>query len=147
MAKDKPHNLPASIRQRLLNYGVAARLDPNLTLLWYAFERLLYRLSVSRYGDHFVVKGAMLFRVWGGTEFRATKDLDLLGFVRHEIASLKEAFTVICGQPVEDDGLIFDAANMRISEIRIREEYGGLRATDRETGNGTDSVADRRWFW
>lgn len=127
MAKDKPRNMPASIRQRLLNYGVAAKLDPNLTLLWYAFERLLYRLSVSPYGDRFVVKGAMLFRVWGGAEFRATKDLDLLGFVRLEIESLKEAFTVVCNQPVEDDGLIFDPAAMRISEIRIKEEYGGLR--------------------
>lgn len=94
MAKDKPRNMPASIRQRLLNYGVAAKLDPNLTLLWYAFERLLYRLSVSPYGDRFVVKGAI---------------------------------TVICNQPVEDDGLIFDPAGMRISEIRIKEEYGGLR--------------------
>ncbi len=127
MAKDKPRNMPASIRQRLLNYGVAAKLDPNLTLLWYAFERLLYRLSISPYGDRFVVKGAMLFRVWGGPEFRATKDLDLLGAVRQESESLKEAFAVICRQPVEDDGLTFDPAGMRISEIRIKEEYGGLR--------------------
>ncbi len=69
----------------------------------------------------------MLFRVWGGTNFRATKDLDLLGFVREEAEPLRQIFVSICEQDVEDDGLVFDAASVRISQIRDDQEYGGFR--------------------
>ena len=30
----------------------------------YALERLLYRLSLSRHAERFVLKGAMLFSAW-----------------------------------------------------------------------------------
>jgi hypothetical protein len=127
MAKDKPRNLAASVHQRLLNHATASKVDPNLVLIWYALERLLYRLSVSKHRDQFVVKGALLFRVWGGAEFRATKDLDLLGFLRQEIELLREVFSAICAWPVEADGLVFDSATIRIAEIREQQDYGGLR--------------------
>lgn len=71
--------------------STAIKADPNLILIWYGIERLLYRLSLSPHNDKFVLKGAMLFRVWGGTNFRATKDLDLLGFVREEAEPLRRA--------------------------------------------------------
>ena len=38
----------------------------------------MYRLSRSVYAKEFVVKGAMLLRVWTGEQYRPTKDLDLL---------------------------------------------------------------------
>jgi hypothetical protein len=69
----------------------------------------------------------MLFRVWGGTNFRATKDLDLLGFVREESEPLRQIFVSICEQHVEDDGLVFDASSVRIAEIRDDQECGGFR--------------------
>jgi hypothetical protein len=47
MAKDKPTNTSASIRQRLLNHSTTIKTDPNLVLIWYGLERFLYRLSVS----------------------------------------------------------------------------------------------------
>ncbi len=129
MATDKPRNLAASIRQRLLNHATAAKVDPNLVLIWYALERLLYRLSMSRHRDQFVVKGALLFRVWGGPDFRPTKDLDLLGFLREEMDLVREVFAAICTQPVDDDGLVFDPATIRVTEIREQQDYGGLRIT------------------
>ena len=123
----KTRNVAASVRQRLLNYSTTIKADPNLVLIWYGIERLLYRLSLSPHRDKFVLKGAMLFRVWGGTNFRATKDLDLLGFVREEAEPLRQIFVSICEQDVEDDGLVFDASSVRISEIRDDQEYGGFR--------------------
>jgi len=69
MAKDKPTNTSASIRQRLLNHATAINADPNLVLIWYGLERFLYRLSVSTHSERFVLKGAMLFRLWGGHGF------------------------------------------------------------------------------
>jgi hypothetical protein len=32
----------------------------------YVLERLLYRLSVSKYRDRFILKGALLLSVWAG---------------------------------------------------------------------------------
>jgi Nucleotidyl transferase AbiEii toxin, Type IV TA system len=111
MAKDKPGNTSASIRQRLLNHSTAIKTDPNLVLIWYGLERFLYRLSVSTHSERFVLKGAMLFRLWGGASFRSTKDLDLEGFLQDEAEVVREVFASICVQPVEDDGLVFDASS------------------------------------
>jgi hypothetical protein len=127
MAKDKPTNTSASIRQRLLNHSTAINTDPNLVLVWYGLERFLYRLSVSTYSERFVLKGAMLFRLWGGTDFRSTKDLDLEGFLQDEAEVVREVFASICVQPVEDDGLAFDASSVKVTEIRDTQEYGGFR--------------------
>ena len=38
MAKDKPRNTSASVRQRLLNYSTAIKTGPNLVLIWYGLE-------------------------------------------------------------------------------------------------------------
>jgi len=127
MAQDKPKNMSASIRQRLLNHSTAIKTDPNLVLIWYGLERFLYRLSVSAHSERFVLKGAMLFRLWGGANFRSTKDLDLEGFLQDEAEVVREVFASICVQPVEDDGLAFDAASLKVTEIRDTQEYGGFR--------------------
>jgi hypothetical protein len=79
MTKDRPRNIAASVRQRLMNKAREQKEDFNLVLIRYALERLLYRLSLSPYQDRFVLKGAMLFQVWSGQVHRPTRDLDLLG--------------------------------------------------------------------
>jgi hypothetical protein len=127
MTNDKPRNMSASIRQRLLNHSTAIKADPNLVLIWYGLERFLYRLSVSTHCERFVLKGAMLFRLWGGANFRSTKDLDLEGFLQDEAEVVREVFASICVQPVEDDGLVFDASTVNVAKIRDTQEYGGFR--------------------
>ena len=57
-------NKAQSIRQRLLNISTQRKIDYNIILIWYALERLLYRLSRSKYSDKYILKGAMLFSVW-----------------------------------------------------------------------------------
>ena len=127
MAREKPRNTSASIRQRLLNHSTTIKTDPNLVFIWYGLERFLYRLSVSTHGERFVLKGAMLFRLWGGANFRSTKDLDLEGFLKDEAEVVREVFASICAQPVEDDGLIFEASSVKVTEIRDTQGYGGFR--------------------
>ena len=58
-------DLPASVRQRLLNLSKERGQPFDLVLVRYGIERLLYRLSRSPYADKFLLKGAMLFVVWG----------------------------------------------------------------------------------
>ena len=53
-------NLPASVRERLLNLARERKEDFGLVLTRYGLERFLYRLSVSPHRDSFVLKGALL---------------------------------------------------------------------------------------
>ncbi len=127
MTKDRPANLPASIRQRLLNLSISRNEDPNLTLTRYALERLLYRLAHSEYAGQFILKGAMLFAIWMESAHRPTRDLDLLGFGDATSERLTEIFQRLCSVEVEPDGLTFDAQSVRISEIREGQGYPGQR--------------------
>jgi hypothetical protein len=58
----------------------------------FAMERLLYRLSRSPYVDNFVLKGAMLFKLWTGDFYRQTRDIDVLAIKSQTIDSLKAIF-------------------------------------------------------
>jgi len=68
---DQPHNLAASVRQRLLNISKRDGEAFDLVLTRYALERLLYRLGESQYHNQFLLKGAML---WGPLVFSAITD-------------------------------------------------------------------------
>ena len=120
-------DVAASVRQRLLNRSHERGEDFQLTLIYYALERLMYRLSRSPYRDRFVLKGAMLFSVWSEMPHRATRDLDLLGHGDHDLAPLITTFKEICRTSVEDDGVVFLDDTMAGEEIRDGEEYEGVR--------------------
>lgn len=80
-----PRDVSASVRARLLNISKRNSEAFDLVLVRFAIERLLYRLSQSKFRDRFVVKGAMMFQVWTRLTHRPTRDLDLLGFGQPDI--------------------------------------------------------------
>lgn len=129
MSVDQPSNLPASVRQRLLNIAKRDGEAFDLVLTRYALERLLYRLGQSQYHGQFLLKGAMLFAVWGGESHRPTRDVDLLGFGSSELTQVVKIFQDICQVPVEPDGLEFLPDSMRAIEIREDQEYQGVRVS------------------
>ncbi len=57
MSLQKTKNHAASVRQRLLNYARSIGQDFIFILRAFAMERLLFRLSLSPYVYHFVLKG------------------------------------------------------------------------------------------
>jgi predicted nucleotidyltransferase component of viral defense system len=120
-------NLPASVRQRLLNLSRARGEDFNLTLTRYGTERLLYRLSQSEHADCFVLKGALLLSLWTDRLQRPTRDIDLLGYGDSSQEALTQVFRDICVVDVQADGLTFDPNTVRVTEIREDQEYGGQR--------------------
>ena len=120
-------NLPASVHQRLLNIARRDGVEFEYLLLRYANERLLYRLSQSTVRDSFVLKGAMVFLVWGREVARQSRDIDLLGRGQMAIERMGDVFRMLCDLDVEADGLRFDAESIRIEEIREQTEYGGAR--------------------
>ena len=88
--REKPSNLTASVRQRLL--GIIRETGDDANLIWthYAIERFLYRLSVSEYVGDFILKGAMLFMVWTGQSYGPTVDMDLL---EHEVPEFQNVIS------------------------------------------------------
>ena len=124
-----PRNLSASVRARLTNRAKARHENVQLVLLRYAIERLLYRLSRSEYADRFVLKGAMLFNLWADVPYRATGDLDLLGYGDSTAAGLADTFKAISASDVEPDGVEFAANTVRAEPARETDEYQGVRVT------------------
>lgn len=123
---DRPRNVGASVRQRLLNLAHARGQPMELLLTRYALERLLHRLSLSAHRERFVLKGAMLLATWFDEPHRATRDVDLLGFGDAAADALLDTFREIMAIEV-DDGVVFDLKGLRIEAIREEVEYGGSR--------------------
>ncbi|HUZ14503.1 MAG TPA: nucleotidyl transferase AbiEii/AbiGii toxin family protein [Caulobacteraceae bacterium] len=126
MARER-RNIGASVRARLLDRARAEAADYQILLTRYALERLLYRLSLSPHRDRFILKGAMLLMTWVADRFRGTRDLDLLGHGDNSPDAIAEVFRVICAQPIDDDGVVFDVEAIEAAPIREEIEYGGVR--------------------
>jgi predicted nucleotidyltransferase component of viral defense system len=130
-------NLGASVTARLLNLAKQTGDDYQKLLTNYCFERFLYRLGASGVRDRFVLKGAMLMRLWSAQPYRATRDLDLLRRGDGSFEAIREDIQSICATPVEPDAVEFDSKSIRIEAIRAEDEYAGTRTTLRE-GRGNE---------
>lgn len=128
-------NVGASVRARLLNLAKERNEPFDLLLTQYALERLLHRLSISKYKDKFVLKGAMLLRHWLDDPHRPTRDLDLLGFGESDpqlnLGFFKEIFETQAG-----DGATFDTGTLEVDTVRDDSGYGGLRLKGYATIDG-----------
>ncbi len=122
-----PQNVAASVHRRLLNRAKATGRPFNELLQHYAMERFLYRLAQSPHSRRFVLKGALLLRVWDAPAVRPTMDIDLLGRMSNEVDALTAAVREICGQVVEPDGLKFDGTTVAGERIAEDAEYEGVR--------------------
>ncbi len=127
MTKRPITNVAASVRDRLLNRSRQTGEDFQFLLQRYAAERLLYRLGQSAHRARFVLKGAMLFALWGGLVYRPTRDLDFTSYGNSDADSVVATFKEVCTISVPDDGLVFDAATVTAAPVRDEAEYGGLR--------------------
>lgn len=119
-------NIGASVRARLLNLAKERNQPFDLLLTRYTLERLLYRLSLSKHRNRFVLKGAMLLTSTMDDPHRPTRDLDLLGLGDPDPAGMIAVFREICSVDA-GDAVIFDIAGITVDRIRDEAEYGGLR--------------------
>ena len=122
-----PCNASASVRQRLLNRSRSERRPFNELLQYFAMERFLYRLSQSAHAHRFVLKGALMLRVWGSPEFRPTMDIDLLGRTHNAEADIVSQMRDILMVNVETDGLTFDPDSIQTERITEGADYDGIR--------------------
>ena len=129
MRQDRPRNMAASVKARLLEVARSQHEESQSVLNRYAIERFLYRLSLSEHRSHFILKGASLFALWLGAAHRPTRDVDFLGYGSDKVEPMLESFRLICREPVEDDGLIFEPGTVKGGPIRENARYAGIRIT------------------
>lgn len=122
MVKD----IAASVHRRLLNKARAQDQPFNELLQYFVIERFLYRLSKSPHADQFVLKGALLFRVWMAQDSRATRDIDFLAFGDNTVESLVNLVTDVVSRDATD-GLVFDTASVEGLTIKEDADYEGVR--------------------
>lgn len=91
----------------------------------YMLERLLERISVSRYQSNFILKGGFYIAAMVGLDTRATMDMDatVRGLAVTQDA-IRHMFEEICGISLNDD---ISFSVKRIEDIREDDEYSGLR--------------------
>ncbi len=122
-----PSNVADSVRQRLLNKARSDNRSFNELLQYYAMERFLYRLSCSNSAHRFILKGALLLKVWETSEFRATMDIDMLGKTSNDEADILPIISDILAVTVEEDGMVFDPGSLHAEPITEDAAYEGIR--------------------
>ncbi len=122
-----PSNVAASVRQRLLNRARSDNRSFNELLQYYAMERFLYRLSCSKSAHCFILKGALLLKVWETSEFRATMDIDMLGKTSNEEADILPLISDILAVKVDEDGIVFDPDSLYAEPLTEDADYEGIR--------------------
>lgn len=114
-------SLKAKINQKAKELEVM----PQDLLQMYFFERLLYRISASRYRDNFILKGGLLLAAIFGEDRRNTQDMDtMIKGLEIEPDSLLKVFKEILSIKT-DDGIIYEIKGFK--DIRLEDKYGGIR--------------------
>lgn len=120
-------NISASIMGKLKNTAKNLKLPYNLILQLYVQERLLYRISISKFKNNFLLKGGLLLYSINGFKGRPTKDIDfLLNGHSNESSNLEKLFKEIIDIKV-DDGVKFDIESLKFDEINKNNKYNGRR--------------------
>ena len=127
MTRKQITNVPASVRQRLLNISRKDKRPFNELMRYYAMERFLYRLSQSDYADSFILKGALALQVRKVEKFRPTMDIDISQKRNDETSEIIKQIKNVLSIKVEEDGLVFDSQNIRLEDIKREAPYKGMR--------------------
>lgn len=114
-----------SLKAKIRNIAKQKNIPAQVILQNYMFERLLVRLSASKYKDKFVLKGGMLVAAMVGLDNRATMDMDTtLKNLPLTPEAIRSTLDNVCNSPF-DDGVSFEIGT--ILPIREDDIYGGYR--------------------
>ncbi len=119
-----------SVKARLKNFAVSNGITFQEALTYYGLERTIYRISVSKYADHFVLKGGIfLYAIFDRKYERATTDIDLLArSISNSGEEMKTVFRDILQQNA-NDALVFDLDSITVENITEFKEYHGLNVS------------------
>lgn len=125
---EKTKNYGRSVRAKLLNIAKEQGTYYQTILTRYFQERLLYRISQTRYRENFYLKGGALMYVYERFAARPTLDIDFLGNnISNDAERIVSAFKEICSVECPEDGVSFDTEQMTASNITEFKDYHGIR--------------------
>jgi len=128
MTKKEIKNTAKSAKDRLINLMNASGYPYMYLLSRYFNERLLYRVSVSKYKDYFLLKGGSMLYAMDGLKTRPTIDVDFMANnISRDRPFLEAAFREIIQIPCKIDGVVFDVDSLYSEPIAIDKEYPGTR--------------------
>lgn len=121
-------NFGKSIRARLLNVAKQEEVSYQTILTRYFQERLLYRISQTRYRENFYLKGGALMYAYERFAARPTLDIDFLGtHISNDGERIAEAFREICSVDCKEDGVQYDCDKIATQNITEFKDYHGVR--------------------
>ena len=100
-----------SLKAIINNIAKENKVSAQSVLQTYMLERLLERISISKYKDNFILKGGMLISAMLGIDSRTTMDMDttIKGFKLTE-ENITNIINEICNIKI-NDGITFEVQN------------------------------------
>lgn len=120
-------NLDLSIRAKLLNIAKEKKVTLDYVVLRYMQEKLLRRISISKFKENFILKGGLFFLITNSLNSRATKDIDFLG---RNIINTEEELKIIFSEIIsikQEDGLKYEKNEITCETIKEDADYEGIR--------------------
>ena len=119
-----------SVKAKLKNFAKETGHTFQEALTYYGLERTIYRISVSQYAEHFVLKGGIFLYAFFQRDYeRATTDVDLLARkISNSADEMKAVFQNILSIEAED-ALVFDTEAITVENITEFKYYHGLHVT------------------
>jgi len=115
------------LKDLIKNMTKESGINPQILITKYMIERLLERISISKYKDRFVLKGGMLISSLIGYDLRSTMDVDTtIKRIPISEENLHNIFNEITKINI-DDNVSFKIKSIRY--IREESEYGGMRVS------------------
>ena len=112
-----------SLKAKLKNIARETNISHDSLRKMVMFERLLMRISKSKYNKNFILKGGFLIAAIFDINLRSTVDIDTtIKGMKLNKESLKNMIEDIINISIEDN-CSFEIAN--IEEIRLEDEYSG----------------------
>ena len=114
-----------SLMDKAKNIANRSNITVNEVLQNYMFERILERLSISKYKYNFILKGGLLLSSIMGIDTRTTMDMDTcIKGIELTDEELYKVLTEILSINI-DDNVTFTIKNFK--PIREEDTYGGLK--------------------
>lgn len=121
-------NYGKSVRTKLMNLMNQLGYQYMYLLARYFNERLLYRVSVSKYRDNFLLKGGSLLYAMDGLDSRPTVDVDFMAMqISRDRDYLENVFKEVLSIECAEDGVTFDVDRLRTEPIAVEKKYPGTR--------------------
>lgn len=115
------------LKSRIKKMASEKNLSAQLVMQNYMLERLLERISLSKFKENFILKGGFLIAAIVGLDSRATMDLDTtIKGIKLTLESIGNIFEYICKIEMEDN--VTFSLN-RTTYIRELDEYPGIRVS------------------